>query len=632
MNKSLVSLCITSLVCSGMIAQSLETTPNEQQQDSMKLQQLDEVVVSDSRFALKRENSGKTVIKITSEELEKSQGKSIAEIINTKSGIEITGSRGREGAVLGVFARGGRGRQVLIIVDGVRVADPSSASSEYDLRLLSTASVASIEIIKGAASTLYGTNAATAVISITTKNATEQGTALSVQSSMGTNQTVEDQNFNASDFSNNVQLDGMANKFSYAARFSHTNSRGLSAIRTDQNEEDVFSRFSADLRLGYQFSENFKVAVYGNQTKLASDFDESFGLIDADYSYLNKQERLGLSSTFNYGDSGTIVLNAAQTSFNSESKSAFPNTFEGKNLVVDVYNKLRFNTQWYTVLGLNYIKDETEFLANQTFEIIDPYVNVVYVSDFGLNLNIGARSNNHSEYGSHFVYNFNPSYTIKTDQGYMKFMGSYATSYITPSLIQLFGNFGANPDLEPEDNRTIEGGFEYAVSEKLRFSSLYFNRKEENFVFYDSATSTYNNAVNTIDAQGVEVELNWKPYEELSLNANYTFTERNGDNAIRIPKHKINAVIGYEFSERANATLGYSLTGERSDTDFSSFPFEDVALESFSIVDLYFGFDMIPNKLKIFANANNLLNTTYTEVLGFTTRGRNIRIGFYLNL
>ncbi|KAG1658317.1 hypothetical protein GQR58_023078 [Nymphon striatum] len=312
------------------IAQSLETTPNEQQQDSMKLQQLDEVV-------------------------KKVKAKVLLKLSTPKAELEITGSRGREGAVLGVFARGGRGRQVLIIVDGVQPVHYMAPMQRQP------------------------------VISITTKNATQQGTTLSVQSSMGTNQTVEDQNFNASDFSNSVQLDGMANKFSYAARFSHTNSRGLSAIRTDQNEEDVFSRFSTELRLGYQFSENFKVAVYGNQTKLASDFDESFGLIDADYSYLNKQERLGLSSTFNYGDSGTIVLNAAQTSFNSESKSAFPNTFEGKNLVVDVYNKLRFNTQWYTVLGLNYIKDETEFLANQTFEIIDPYVNVVYVSDFGLN-------------------------------------------------------------------------------------------------------------------------------------------------------------------------------------------------------------------------------------------------------
>lgn len=632
MNKSFVSLCITSLVCSVMAAQSLESISNKQQQDSMKLQELDEVVVSDSRFALKRENSGKTVIKITSEELEKSQGKSIAEIINTKSGLEITGSRGREGAVLGVFARGGRGRQVLIIVDGVRVADPSSASSEYDLRLLSTASIASIEIIKGAASTLYGTNAATAVISITTKKATQQGTNLNIHSSMGTNQTAEDQNFNASDFSNSIQLDGMVSKFSYAARFSNTNARGLSAIRTDQNEEDVFSRFSSDLRLGYQFSDNFKLAIYGNQTKVDSDFDESFGLIDADYKYLNKQERLGFSSTFNYGNSGAIVLNTAHTSYNSESKSAFPNSFKGQNLVIDVFNKLRFSNRWYTVLGLNYIKDETEFLENQSFEIIDPYVNVVYVSDFGLNLNIGARSNNHSEYGNHFVYNLNPSYTIKTEQGYMKFMGSYATSYITPSLTQLFGNFGANPELEPEDNRTIEGGVEYAVSEKLRFSSLYFNRKEENFVFYDSATSTYNNAINTIDAQGVEVELSWKPNKSIALTTNYTFTERKGDNAIRIPKHKINAVVAYNFSERANASLGYSLTGERSDTDFSSFPFEDIPLESFTLLDLYFGFDVIQNKLKVFANANNLFNTNYTEVLGFSTRGRNVRIGFHLNL
>ncbi|MEP3384295.1 MAG: TonB-dependent receptor plug domain-containing protein, partial [Flavobacteriaceae bacterium] len=139
MKKSNFLLCAAILAGKGLSAQ-------DAQQDSIQVQQLDEVVVSDSRFQLKRENSGKTVIKITAEELERNQGKTIAELINTKSGIEITGSRGRDGSVFGVYARGGRGKQVLIIIDGVRVADPSSFSAEYDLRLLSTPKVESIEI------------------------------------------------------------------------------------------------------------------------------------------------------------------------------------------------------------------------------------------------------------------------------------------------------------------------------------------------------------------------------------------------------------------------------------------------------------------------------------------------------
>ena len=162
MKKNHLWLITALLAGKGIFAQNVP-------QDSLKLQQLDEVVVSDSKFELKRENSGKTVIKITTEELQRNQGRTVAEIINTKSGIEIAGSRGRDGAVLGTFARGGRGRQVLIVIDGVRVSDPSTFSAEYDLRLLSPNTIESIEIIKGAASTLYGTNAATAVINITTK-------------------------------------------------------------------------------------------------------------------------------------------------------------------------------------------------------------------------------------------------------------------------------------------------------------------------------------------------------------------------------------------------------------------------------------------------------------------------------
>lgn len=622
MKKKVIGFCVTAWVCTSISAQDV-------QNDTVNIQNLDEVVVSDSRFELKREHSGKTVIKITAEELERYQGKSVAEIINTKSGLEITGSRGREGTILGVFARGGRGRQVLILIDGVRVSDPSSSSSEYDLRLLSAANIESIEIIKGAASTLYGTNAATAVINITTKNESKRKVALNVKTSRGTNQTVEDQNYNLSNAFNGINVSGTVDKFTYQVGFTNRYSDGLSALVTSDNMEDVFSTFSTDVKLGYQFSNSFKVKVFGNHTKLRTDYDESFGMIDAPYQFISEQKRAGLSSELKYNN-GSLNLNAAFNDFNSENISAFPGTFKGQNYLIDLFNKLTINNMFYSILGLNYLKDQTEFEATTYFTILDPYVNVVYVSDIGLNLNIGARLNNHSEYGSHLVYNLNPSFSFKTNTGYFKFLGSYATSYITPSLTQLFGNFGANPELGPEENRTLEGGMEYAVSSKLRLNALYFNRKEENAVIYDNLTGLYANASSNIDAQGVEFEFNWNPSEKIGFSSNYTFTERKGDAAIRIPKHKVNASFGYELTERSYTSVVYSYTGVRTDTDFSAF--ENIELPNFSLLDLYFAYDLIPKKMKVFVGASNLLNTEYVEIIGFTTRGRNFNGGMNLTL
>ena len=137
-NKSyvLIALCLCAQI--QIIAQSVSE------------ESLDEVVITDSRFKLKRENSGKTVIKISEQEIENNQGRTISELINTKSGIEINGSRSNAGQNLGVYVRGGRNRQVLVLIDGVQVSDPSELSGGYDFRLLNLSQIESIEIIKGA--------------------------------------------------------------------------------------------------------------------------------------------------------------------------------------------------------------------------------------------------------------------------------------------------------------------------------------------------------------------------------------------------------------------------------------------------------------------------------------------------
>ena len=617
---------LAAVACTLLAYQNYAQDEND---TSFQLQELDEVVVSDSRFELKRENSGKTVISISQEDLQLNQGKSVAEIINVQSGLEIAGSRSRFGEVLGVFARGGRGRQVLVIIDGVRVSDPSSFSQEYDLRLLSTSQVESIEIIKGAASTLYGTNAATAVINITTKGASESKLAVDVESSVGTNQTADDQNYNLGEFHNSARLGGTLNRLNYSVSFNHRFADGISSIATQENEEDKSSKYSLDASLGYQITDDISLRVYANQTKLDTDYDESFGLIDAPYNFVSEQKRLGLAGNWKYNN-GELAVNAAVSDYSSENFSAFPSNFMGKNYVADLYTKYVFDNKFYTILGLNYINDQAEFSEIEKFTLVDPYINAVYVSDFGLNVNGGLRLNNHSEYGSEIVYNLNPSYVLKMEDKYLKFLASYATSFITPSLTQLFGEFGANPDLEPENNRTIEGGIEYNYKGKLRANLVYFDRKEENFVFFDNIAFQYFNAENTINARGVEIEANWKALTKLQLNANYTFTEREGDNAIRIPKHKLNALAFYDFTEKTKLSFSYSYTGMRSDTDFNTF--SDVELDPYSLFGIALQHVFLPDRLRVFINIDNLFNTEFTEVIGFNTRGRNIRFGLALSL
>lgn len=616
---------VLSILCLGFALVGFA----QEQSKSTKVEQLDEVVVSDSRFELKRENSGKTVIKISKEELERNQGRTITELINTKSGIEINGSRSVAGQNISSFVRGGNNRQVLVLVDGVRVNDPSLPANELDLRLLDLNTIESIEIIKGAASTLYGNAAATAVINITTKKASSNKINANFLSVVGTNQTQDDLNYYGTSFTNNVSVNGTANKFTYLASFGNRYVEGLSAFKGNNAEKDPFSRYNTNLKLGYEFSSNFELTAYASLDKFKTDIDgfppPTFAFSDTNDEFISQQRRVGISPKLTYNN-GSFQVNAAYTKIDRETISEFGSTNEADSYVIDAFNKYNFNDEFYTIVGLNYGDYKSLFSEEESFTNTDPYLNVVYVSDFGLNINAGGRLNNHSEYGSHFVYSFNPSYSVSVNEGYTKVFGSYATSFIAPNLSQLFGFFGANPDLEPEENKTIEGGLEFNTKKGFRINGVYFNRKEENTIIY---TTGYENASTDATVHGFELEAQVDIVDDLSISTNYTFTELKDGVRLRVPKHKANASLGYDFCKSTFASLNYQFVGSRTDTNFSTFTDEE--LSAYSLIDLYFSYKLINNKLKLFATVNNLLNEDYFEILGYTTKGRNVSLGLNLN-
>ncbi|MGB5419156.1 TonB-dependent receptor domain-containing protein [Algibacter sp.] len=99
---------------------------------------------------------------------------------------------------------------------------------------------------------------------------------------------------------------------------------------------------------------------------------------------------------------------------------------------------------------------------------------------------------------------------------------------------------------------------------------------------------------------------------------------------LRIPKHKANASLGYDICKNSFVSLNYQFVGSRTDINFSTYANE--ARSSYSLVDLYFSHKLIKNKLKLFANVTNVFNEDYFEILGYTTRGRNVSLGLNLNL
>ena len=456
-------------------AQQLDPDTNRDK-DSIKVEHLDEIVISDSRFELKREHSGKTVIKINTLELERNQGKTLAEIINTKSGIEINGSRSNGGQNLSYFIRGGNNRQVLVMIDGIQVSDPSQIAGDFDLRLLDVNQIETIEIIKGAASTLYGNSAATAVIYITTKQAAEETVSAMFTTSVGTNHSADDRNTNIADFTNGIAISGTKNNLKYKASFGHQYLDGMSAVIVGP-ERDAFSRININFNLGYKITDNFSLASYVNRDRFTADFDNSFPIEDALFSTTSKQSRFGISPKYTY-EKGSFTINAAYNTIDRVIKSSFPIEYASKSVIIDAFNKYVINDQFYTIVGVNYLDHKTEFTNDEQSNSIDPYVNVVWVSNAGGNLNMGARFNNHSEYGSNFIYNINPSYSFKLNDGYLKLLASYSTSFIAPSLSQLFGPFGANSDLQPESNISFEAGAELKLTDNLRLSTVFFNRRK----------------------------------------------------------------------------------------------------------------------------------------------------------
>jgi len=636
---------------------SAQLVPTGREQDTSVL---DEVVITANKYPNKTSLTGKVVTIISKEQLERSGGKDLSQILTEQAGVYIGGGNSNAGKDKSLYLRGARVDHTLITIDGVPVYDPSGIGSNFDIRNLSVDLIERIEILKGSQSTLYGSDAIAGVINIITKKGGGKPFAGNGLLSYGSNNSIRA----------NAGINGKTGMIDYNVSYSFYDTKGINeAISNDPNaDKDAFNQNSLQAGLGFQVAKNARIQPYFRSNKIEGDIDQGAFTDELDYTYKQKSYQMGARNEFAFGKTKLNVLYnynhidrlyiddsvKSQNGFDKYSRGSY----KGMEHFLDAYittpvgsgsSKLTagadFRTsntdQEYSSVGF-FGPYSTKYSSDSLHHNqLGLYAALNINAKSGFNIELGNRFNIHSAYGSNYVFNINPSWLLNKQ---FKLFANLSSGYRTPSLYQLLSEYG-NRDLEPESALTIEAGVQY-FSKDNKFSGRVtgFKRDVKDVIFFYFNPLTFQSQYINQDKQkdhGAELELSFKPTNNISLKAFYSFvdgeitTVQNGKdttyfNLIRRPKNSAGLNGGVNVTEKLFVSSNLSWFDKRKDAYFDGMTFQtvNVTLDSYILLDIYAEYAFLKNKsdsyrIKVFADLRNVSDSKYSETAGFNTLGFN---------
>ncbi len=621
-------------------------TPNQTnaQQDSIRSTPLNEVVITATKFPKNVNETAKVLTIIDEDQLARSSGKDVSQLLNEQVGLIINGANSNPGKDKGVFLRGAGSAYTLITLDGIPINDPSGVGGAFDLRLLPVDQIERIEILKGSQSTLYGTDAIGGVINIITKKKSEKPLVGTASLSYGSYNT----------FKGNAGISGSTEKLDYNIGYTRFNTDGISEAKdltgTANFDKDGYSQDAFQANVNLKVSQAFSIKPYFRYNNFYGKYDDGSFTDSKKNAYTSNLTNTGLSAQYKISK-GEIDLLYGYDKTDRKFDSDFGiYNYKGRFHHTEAFLKYDLTKRVQLLTGLSYqnihMLDSTAIEKNPTITITSPYISLFIKNEKGLSLEFGGRLNHHSKYGDNFTYSFNPSLFLN-DQ--TKLFFNVSSGFKTPTLNQLFGQYGANPDLKPEKSQNFEGGVQFFNTGKnldVRLSAFQRNLSDVIFYSYNSATfqSKYIN-LNTQSDHGFEVEVSEKISPSFTFQAFYAFvdgqvTDRSGikdtsyHNLFRRPKHSFGITIGYQATPKFFIQANLKTFSNRSDLYFNSATFvtENVNLNAYALLNLYLEYKLFKDKVKLFVDAKNLLNQDYMEVYGYNTLKFNVMSGLNFRL
>jgi vitamin B12 transporter len=624
------------------------------QQDTSFLQ---EVVVTANKYEKKQSQTAKVVSVINREQLRQSGGRSIGELLNQVAGVTVPGANNNLGSNQTISIRGASAGNVLILLDGVPVNDPSVISNYFDINLLSIDQIERIEILKGGQSTLYGSDAVAGVVNIISRKITSQSTKPTI------NASVAGGSFNT--LRSSAGLTGRLDKLTYLTQFSTIQSRGFSAaadtLGTRDFDKDKYEQNTARAQVGYKASANSTLSAGVLYSRYKTDLDAAAFEDEKDFVATNTNKQVNASWKKNNATGALNLLyqyNWVERDYLDDSSyvSNIFATFSKSNYIGRTHyaeiNASKIFSNWELLLGIDFRHNSTtqDYYSTGAW---GPYTSptlkawMAQLSGFAsavykkndLTVELGGRVNKHSEYGNNATFTFNPAYRLSKQ---VRVFGNIYSAFKTPTLYQLFDPYSGNDSLTPEKGLIQELGIDFTTSRNLRGRVVAFNRSSKQTIIYTydptSFAGGYLNASSQKD-YGFETELRWTK-KEFSFSANYAFTngkttsrydgtgapigkDSSYNNLYRIPKHALNWRGSYAKNNWVFHLSG-RVASAREEFVYGAAP---LSMPGYATIDLYGEYQFSKKGLRVFADLRNLTNTRYEEIRGYTTRGFNVLVG-----
>jgi vitamin B12 transporter len=635
MNKSLVSL-LALAAATPALAQS---DPSLSARDAAG----NDVVVTASRSgdATELRDLPASITLIGNAEMQERQTRIVSDVLRDVPGLAVSRT-GAIGNSTQVRIRGSEGNHVLVLIDGIEVADPYQG--EFDFGTLLGDEAARIEVLRGQQSSLYGSDAIGGVIQYIT---------LTGRDAPGISLRAEGGSFGTA--SGGARVAGFTDTLDYAVSASGYRTDGTPTARFGSRDVGSTS-FGANAKVTWTPSETFKLTGVGRYSWTDADSNDSeadstsplFGYtVDSPGVGLKNEAIFGLArAELTLADgrwSNALTGQFADTKRRGFGEAGLTSGDKGTRYKGSFESSFRFGTDRVQSRVTGAVDFEREEYQNITpspfaFQGKRSTENWGFVGQYELTvddaLSAGAsvRRDENNRFDDATTYRVQAGYRLPFG---LRVRGAYGTGIKNPGYFELYGyadgRYIGNPDLKPEKSEGWEAGVDQEFAGgRATIGATYFDStlKDEIYTTYPAPdfVATPANRDSKSKQKGVELFVSARPIDQLKFDLAYTYLDakEDGVNEVRRPENvaSFNATV-FSTDQRFSGTLTVRYNGRQDDVAYTdpSFVPVPVSLDEYVLVNLNAEYKLT-ERVSLFGRVENLLGENYEEVFSFATPGR----------